>query len=193
MASHAASLRDRLRAMIAPDSVQANTDAKKPDDKMDAPAPTGDDGDGKDDENPMTDKDAAAPKDDAEDNQDGGADDAEENPDGTPKKKPKAEAEAGQVDATATERARWATVLRSDAAAMRMTAAIELLAETDMPADRLMASLGKFAAEKPTGADFASRMDGEANPLITPNGGTDATAAPSVLATLQARHQKKGA
>jgi hypothetical protein len=195
MASHAASLRDRIRAMLAPDAAEATTDAKKPKDQIDAPAPV-DDGDGPDDENPMTDKDAAAPAGDAEDKKDGGADEGDENPDGSPKKKPKAEAsqpEAGQVDAAGVERARWATVLRSDVAATRMTAAVELLAETDMPADRLMASLGKFGAKNAAGSNFANRMASEANPSITPNGGTDASAAPSVLSVMQARHPKKGA
>ncbi len=89
---------------------------------------------------------------------------------------------------------RWSTVLRSEPAATRMTAAIELLAETDLPADRVIGMLGKFGGDKPAGPSFSDRMDTEAaNPAVTAHGGNPDANAPTVLTRMAARFPKKGA
>ncbi len=157
MASRMAGLADKTRALVAGVTAKAKDDEKE----MKA-APPVDDGDGNDNEGPG-DKDkemkGKMPV-DPEDKNDGGADDGTEDKNGDPKKK-----------AVAGERARWAAVFRSEHAAGRTDAAVELLGETDLSADKVTAMLAKFPAAALANA-FQERMDAAPNPSVQPNEGT---------------------
>jgi len=92
------------------------------------------------------------------------------------------------AEATAAANARWATVLRSPQAAGRTDAAVDLLAESTMGADKITALLGKLPAAAVT--SFATRMAAEApNPDVKPDGGK--TPERNVATRMAERHAPK--
>jgi hypothetical protein len=95
---------------------------------------------------------------------------------------------ASAAEATAVANERWATVLRSPQAAGRTDAAIDLLAESTMGADKITALLGKLPAA--ASSTFADRMMAEApNPDIKPDGGK--TPDRNVATRMAERHAPK--
>ena len=98
------------------------------------------------------------------------------------------------VSAVAAEKARWATVMRSDAYAGREDLALDLLADTDLGGDRVVAMLGKMPAAAPVAAStFDEKMTLEApNPKVTATGGQSGDSTLTPTAVLKARHAKKG-
>jgi len=133
-----------------------------------------------------TDAEADEPADDAEKP---AGDPVETDEDGEPKKDDEDEPEMA-ASAVAAERSRWATVMRSDAAVGRMDLAVDLLADSDMGADKILAAIGKVPAAKAS-TDFGARMASEGdNPKITATDGGDAPA-PTVASVMAARYAKK--